>query len=60
MTRKDGTDRGPGAGDRWTGHVRHFGLTQEQTHVVPAVWRRRKERQRQLDRATAEPSTRQD
>ena len=34
------------AAESWPDQARRFGLTQEQTHVVPAVWRRRKARQR--------------
>lgn len=50
MSLKNSKNAAPGAGDRWSGHVRHFGLTQEQTQMVPAVWRRRRERQRQWER----------
>lgn len=34
-------------GQQWRAENRRFGLTQEQTHAVPAVWRRRRQRQRE-------------
>ncbi len=59
MSLKDSKNATPGVGERWSGHVRHFGLTQEQTQMVPAVWRRRRERQRQWGRqAPAMPEQR--
>jgi len=46
MTQESKDWRAAEAAESWPDQARRFGLTQEQTHVVPAVWRRRKERLR--------------
>lgn len=51
MSRDSKESRSTTSQQRRSGHVGNFGLTQEQTHVVPAVWRRRRERQRLRERA---------
>ena len=46
MKHEDKPAPAPAAGEQWEMQIHRFGLTQEQTHAVPAVWRRRRQRLR--------------